>query len=31
MKSIYFKNPDGLYSSGNRGGIEKITKIMELI
>ena len=31
MKSIYFKNPDGLYSSGNRGGIEKITKILELI
>ncbi len=31
MKSIYFKNPDGLYSSGDRGGIEKITKIMELI
>ncbi|NLK35515.1 MAG: HAD family hydrolase, partial [Gracilibacteraceae bacterium] len=31
MKSIWFKNSDGLYSSGDRGGIEKITKIMELI
>lgn len=31
MRCILFKNPDGLYSSGDRGGIEKITKIMELI
>ena len=31
MKRIYFNNPEGLYSSGNRGGIEKITKIMDLI
>jgi len=31
MRCIFFKNPDGLYSSGNRSGIEKITKIMELI
>ena len=31
MRCILFKNPDGLYSSGDRGGIGKITKIMELI
>ena len=31
MRSICFNNPEGLYSSCNRGGIEKITKIMELI
>jgi HAD superfamily hydrolase (TIGR01549 family) len=31
MRCILFKNPDGLYSSGDRGGIENITKIMELI
>lgn len=31
MRSVYFNNPDGLYSKAVSGGIEKITKIMEMI
>ena len=31
MRSIYFYNLDGLSCKAERGGIEKITKIMEVI
>lgn len=31
MRCIFFNNPEGLYSRGNRGGIEKITQIMKMI